>query len=259
MHSTFITLQHTYITLQYIKPAKITKRRPRPRSKTELCLFHKVDTGPINISINGSVISSKKSINVLGVIFDSKLQWSEQISHTIKRSMNALNAIRLIRHYFKKDELLQLVTSNFYSILFYNSEIWHLPSLKSTLKQKLLSASAKALKVCNRQVDLSMSFETIHALNKRATPSKFQKYKLAISLFKLYNMNYNVIEFCSLNINQVITSRQTKFVTVKSNRTKVGLNSLSNRLHTINNLIPLEWLNLTIGSYKVNCKKLLLM
>ena len=72
-------------------------------------------------------------------------------------------------------------------------------------------------------------------------------------------MNYNVIEFCSLNINQVITSRQTKFVTVKSNRTKVGLNSLSNRLHTINNLIPLEWLNLTIGSYKVNCKKLLLM
>ena len=143
--------------------------------------------------------------------------------------------------------------------LFYNSEIWHLPSLKSTLKQKLLSASAKALKVCNRQVDLSMSFEMIHALHKRATPVKFQKCKVGICLFKLYNMNYNAIEFCSLNINQVFTSRQTKFITVKSNRKKVGLNSLSNRLHSINNLIPLEWLNLSIGSFKVNYKKLLLL
>ena len=173
------------------------------------------------------------------------------ISHTIKRSMNALNAIRLIKSYFKKDELLQLITSNFYSILYYNSEIWHLPSLKPSLKQKLLSASARALKICNRQVDNYMSFDNIHTLNKRATPNKILKYKLAICLFKLYNMNYNVVEFCMLNFNQVITSRQTNFITLKNN-------SLSNRLHVINNLIPLEWLNLSIGSFKVNCKKLLL-
>ena len=197
-------------------------------------------------------------MNVLGVIFDSKLQWSEQISNTIKRSMNALNAIRLIRRYFKRDELLNLVTSNFYSILYYNSEIWHLPSLKPALKQKLLSASAKALKICNRMVDNSMSFENIHVLNKRATPCKIQKYKLALCLHKLYNKDFNVVEFCSLNFNQVFTSRQTKFITIKSNRTKVGLNSLSNRLHLINNMIPLEWLNLSIESYKINCKKLLL-
>ena len=189
----------------------------------------------------------------------TKLQWSDHISHTIKRSLNALNAIRLIRHYFKKDELLQLVTSNFYSIIFYNSEIWHLPSLKPTLKQKLLSASAKALKVCNRQVDVRMSFETMHALNKRATPCKFQKYKLALCLFKLYNMNFNTIEFSLLNFNQIVTSRQSKFMTVKSNKTKVGLNSLANRLHSINNLIPLSWLNLSIESFKVKCKKLILM
>ena len=194
-------------------------------AKTELCLFHRGDTVPIKVSINGNVVTSKTTINVLGVIFDSKLQWADHILHTIKRSMNALNAIRLIKNYFKKDELLQLITSNFYSILYYNSEIWHLPSLKPSLKQKLLSASARALKVCNRQVDNYMSFENIHTLNKRATPIKILKYKLAICLFKLYNMNYNVIEFCILNFNQVITSRQTNFITVRSNRTQVGINS----------------------------------
>ena len=57
------------------------------------------------------------------------------------------------RIHSKKEELLNLLTSNIYSILYYNSEIWHLPSLKPTLKQKLLSASARALKVYNTLVD----------------------------------------------------------------------------------------------------------
>ena len=200
----------------------------------------------------------KKSINILGVIFDLKLQWPEQIAHTIKRSMNALNAIRLIRHYFKREELLSLLTSNFFSILYYNSEIWHLPSLKPTLKQKLKSASARALKVCNRLVDNSMSFEAVHELCKRATPCKMQKYKLAICLHKLYNIEFNPIEFYLLNFNQILTSRQRNFSIVKSNRTRVGLNSLANRLHILNGIIPLEWLNLSIETFKVRCKKLLL-
>ena len=62
-------------------------------SKTEPCLFHRGDSGPITIKINGNEVVSKKSINLLGVIFDSKLQWSDHISQSIKRSMNALNAI----------------------------------------------------------------------------------------------------------------------------------------------------------------------
>ena len=227
-------------------------------SKTELCLFHRGDSGPITVNINGNEVTSKKTINILGVIFDSKLQWSDQVAHSIKRSMNALNAIRLIRRFFKRDELLNLLTSNFYSILYYNSEIWHLPSLKPTLKQKLLSASARALKVCDKYTDNNVSFEAIHDLCNRATPIKMQKYKLAICLYKLYNSEFNPIEFYLLNFNQVVTSRQRNFIIVKSNRTRVGLNSLANRLYTINGIVPLEWLNLSIDSYKIRCKKLLL-
>ena len=151
-------------------------------SKTELCLFHRGDSGPITVNINGNEVTSKKTINILGGIFDSKLQWSEQIAHCIKCSMNALNAIHLIRQYFKRDELLNLLTSNFYSILYYNSEIWHLPLLKPTLKQKILSASPRALNVCNKFIDNTISFEAIHESCKRATPCKMQKYKLAICL-----------------------------------------------------------------------------
>ena len=62
-------------------------------------------------------------------------------------------------------------------------------------------------------------------------------------------------EWLELNFNQVFTSRQTKFITVKTNIRKVGLNALANRAFILNNKIPLEWLNLTFDTYKVYCKK----
>ena len=36
-------------------------------------------------------------MNVLGVTFDSKMQWGDQVSLTIKKANTALHAIRLIK------------------------------------------------------------------------------------------------------------------------------------------------------------------
>ena len=120
---------------------------------------------------------SNRTIYVLGVIFDSKLTWADHISHATKRSNRALSAIRIIKRFFSKTELLGLVTSNFYSILYYNSEIWHLPSLKGTLKQSLLSTSAKALRVCCNKYEYEFSFINLHKSCKRATPEEMMIYK----------------------------------------------------------------------------------
>ena len=46
-----------------------------------------------------SIVSSRK-INVLGVIFDQKLQWSDHVAHCIQKSRKALTAIRLIKIFF---------------------------------------------------------------------------------------------------------------------------------------------------------------
>ena len=226
-------------------------------SKTDLCLFHRGDTQPISIKLYGKEIKSNKVMNILGVIFDSKLQWTEHVAHAIKKSMKSLNAIRLIRKYFNQKELLELITSNFYSIMYYNSEIWHLPSLRGPLKQKLLSASAKALKVGLKFFNNEMSFVNIHRMGKRATPNELMLYKLALCLYKLYNQDFNSIEFASLNFNQVIMRRQVNFKIVKSNTNKIGINCLSNRLHWLNDTIPFTWLNSSFDTFKVKCKKLL--
>ena len=207
------------------------------------------------ITINGKCIISKKAINILGVTFDSKLQWSDHIAKASSKALKALNAIKIIKKFFNKKELLQLITSNVYSILYYNSEIWHLPSLKSELKQKLVSISARAIKSCMYHPDNMISYINIHKMNNRATPGAILYYKLAIQLFKLYNSNVHNYDWVLLNTNQIFTSRQTTFMAFKSNTSKVGLNLLVNRLSILNGKIPLTWLNETLISFKLKCKR----
>jgi hypothetical protein len=77
-------------------------------------------------------------MNVLGALFDTKLNWLNKINHCIKKAKMALHAIRLIKGYFTLIELKNFITANFYSILYYNSEIWHWPKLNPILKNTFL-------------------------------------------------------------------------------------------------------------------------
>ena len=90
-----------------------------------------------------------------------------------------------------------------------NSEIWYIPTLKVTLKQRFLSASAKALRVCERHFDYGQSFENLHRISLSAVPESILRYKMSLCLYKLHNNNFNSIEFALLNSNQILTSRQT--------------------------------------------------
>ena len=167
--------------------------------------------------------------------------------------------IRLIKNYFEQSELLQLITSNFYSVLYYNSEVWHIPSLHQSLQRSLLTASSKALKVCAKSSDLWMlSYNELHEMAGRATPMQLREYKIALQLYKTMDVQIPETDWINLNLNAVITSRQTKFITIKTNRVRVGMNAFSNRAWHINDKINMDWLNLSYNSYKVKCKKLFL-
>ena len=83
-------------------------------------------------------------------------------------------------------------------------------------------------------------------------------YKHALLLFKLYNSKIPSLEWMYLNFQQTLTSRQSLFKTMKNNKLRVGNNALANRLTLVNNKIPLNWLNLSVNSFKINCKKIFL-
>ena len=125
------------------------------------------------MDINGNRVQTKKEMNVLGIIFDSKLQWTNQVINTIARANKALNAISLIKRYFTQDELIKLVTANFYSKLYYNSEVWQIPTLNQALKNKLMTASSRALKLCAKSNDVCLlSNKDLHEMAGQATPNR---------------------------------------------------------------------------------------
>ena len=91
------------------------------KDKTEVCLFHKNDPPKITIRLQNVSIQSKKEMNVLGVIFDCKLNWNTHIASAIVKARKALYALRQIRMYFSPEAMRLLLDSNFYSVLYYNA------------------------------------------------------------------------------------------------------------------------------------------
>ena len=113
--------------------------------KTEICLFHRNDQPLIEIRLLGAIITSKKAMNVLGVTFDSKLNWDLHVTVTISKAKRKIYALKMLKKFFRPNEMRILLDSYFYSTLYYNSVIWLTPNLSSQSKQNLLSVSANAL------------------------------------------------------------------------------------------------------------------
>jgi hypothetical protein len=179
------------------------------QNKTDLCLFFKKDCVPVIIKNDNTRILSTNQINVLGVIFDSKLQWGSNIRRAIAKSNKASNAIELTRNYFTSAELIQLLTCNYNSVLCYNSEIWLMKSLHNSLKHSLLTASA--CKVALHYSRYILSYQDLHILTNRATPLMITECKLTLQLFKNFNNSLPQPEWIQLNLNQQINTRQTHF------------------------------------------------
>ena len=62
------------------------------------------------------------------------------------------------------------------------------------------------------------SFINLHIECKRALPEQMILYKHAIMLHKMYNSELLEMEWIALNFQQLLTTKQTKFLIVKTNK-----------------------------------------
>ena len=226
-------------------------------SKTELCLFHRNDKPKITVSIGGCLVTSKNQINVLGVTFDSKLNWTTHVNNCIVKAKKALYGLRLLRRYFNATQMRMLLDSKFYSILYYNAVVWLTPDLKSESKHDLLSVSALALRSCLYLAHCNeISFINIHKLHKKCTPEQITNYQLSLNLYKTINESIDPMSTETVRVfNQIVcTSRQIFFESFRTNRFKIGMNATENKLQHISKQILLEKLNFNFVHYKGHMK-----
>ena len=130
---------------------------------------------------------------------------------TIINAKVALDAIKLFMPYFNQVKIRQFLTSNYFSILYYNLEMWHIPSLNAYLKQQVLAALAAGLQVCTSGDKHKIVNQNLHISNKSATPDQYMLYKHSLQLFKVFNLKEPINDWLTLNFTQTLTSRQTTF------------------------------------------------
>ena len=148
--------------------------------------------------------------------------WQPQVENVIKRASKAKHAISLIKKYFKRNELNYLLTVYYYLILYYNADIWLIPSLKLQILQQLLSASPSAIKMSSGNYDNMVSFDQLHQLHKRATPTKMMAYKHSLLLFKIYNNNIYSKEWMALNFQQSFNDQVSTVQIFYTSNLKIG-------------------------------------
>jgi hypothetical protein len=197
-------------------------------------------------------------MKVLGVLFDSKLNWQSHLQLAITKSKKALQAIKMIKNYFTKGELLTLLISNYYSILYYNAEIWLIPSLTHQAKTHLYSASANPLKMCYPFYDNSISFERLHSITKRPPPDSIIKFKHALLLHKIYNSTEPNKDWTDIFFNQHFNERSNTVNLFDTSKFKQGKNLLCNRFVCINKKITYDSLNLPYSKFKTHAKRIFL-
>jgi hypothetical protein len=90
---------------------------------TEICIFQRRNVICKTFTIKNSTIVSKNTINIQGIIFDSRLRWKEQEDHAIKSSNTNLYAVKVIRKYFNQEELKTMLTAMYFSKLYYGAKV----------------------------------------------------------------------------------------------------------------------------------------
>ena len=117
-----IAVQRLQFQLERVKKWLTNSGLKVNASKTGLIIFHRTDTAEITITVDGTVVKSEKEMSVLGLTFDSKMEWSSQVERASRKSRSALQGLRLNSRYFNTEEKVTLLTSFFYSRLYYPSQ-----------------------------------------------------------------------------------------------------------------------------------------
>ena len=132
---------------------------------------------------NGSIISSEKSVTLLGIEIDNKLNFEKQVANICRKANNQLNAIGRIQNFLGKKEKETIINSFVYSNFMYCPLTWHFCSKSSQSKtEKIHYRSLKML-----TYDYNSDYKDLLEITETSTMEIKRLRTLALELFKTVN------------------------------------------------------------------------
>ena len=185
------------------------------------------------------------------------MQWDSRVSINIKLFGKIILCSKN-KCKVNKKEKRTLLTSLFYSKLYYGSEVWHIPGKTIAQNKKLKLASANAIRSSNKTLTIFHTHTYIHSISNRALPDQMLNYKHAIAMYKLFNHCQPETEFIQMNVQYNQNQRINHANFFLRQNYESGKNILLNRLSHLNDKIEKSWRDQSLNTFKVKCKKLLL-
>jgi hypothetical protein len=223
--------------------------------KTELLYSSRKHNQSLTIVIDGNSISSVDHMKALGVFISRDLSWSKHVDHMLNKSSHIIKRINYLAKWLNQKELLQLVTSQYFSIIYYCSPVW-IGCLDANTWKRINSAHYRAIRVVTRDFKRRRKRRDLDKETQRATPCEWARYAIASTVIKLYNSSdahiADVIR-SSAYINDRMP-RKAKFI--DRSRLKVGRQSLQNRIGPLFASISFEWIGeLSNDALRVSLKR----
>ena len=172
----------------------------------------------VSANIEGEIIEGSKSVKLLGVYIDNKLDFNDHVSNLCKKATLKLHALSRVAHYMSTDKLRLTMKAFGYCPL-----IWMFHS--RTLNNKINRIHERALRITYN--DYISSFEELLHLDRSFTIHHRNLQRLAIEMYKVknnispnfmknvfpgnsnpYNLRNNS-EFRSYNIHSVYNGTET--------------------------------------------------
>ena len=136
-----------------------------------------------DLKINGSIISSEKSVTLLGIEIDNKLNFEKQVANICRKANNQLNAISRVQNFLGKKEKETIINSFVYSNFIYCPLTWHFCSKLS--QNKIEKIQYRSLKMLTN--DYNSDYKDLLEITKTSTMEIKRLRTLALEVFKTVN------------------------------------------------------------------------
>ena len=215
-------------------------------SKTELIYFDKVEE--LELECGDHVLKSASTMNVLGILFDRNLNWEPHLGKAISGCQRLKPALRCLKSKLNRKEILQVITSHYYSRLYYGSEVWY-HSLSKINRNRISPVHYYPLRLACNNFNKLTSRLTLNNLTSRAPPGELNDYKIAKLMISIISNVDPFTLFHELLSHAVLERRRPNnphFLDMS--RVRIGKQSLANRLGIISRKIKFKWLNINMSA-----------
>jgi hypothetical protein len=115
------------------------------------------------------------------------------------------------------------------------------------------------LQIVDKDYKRQKSYIQLHKLYKRATPSMWNNYVTALSMFDIIHDRGANHLLTNSTLNILTNERRGGPLFTRTNSRKIGFNCVTNRLQVVSNRLKIDWTSQSHTQFKIHCKKLFIL